>query len=53
MSNSNFTRGIKDKDKLSSASLSLRSWWLKQDFIIMFMFRISAVISRSVSVCMQ
>lgn len=53
MSNSDLTRGIKDKEKLSSVSLSLHSWWLKEDFIIMFMFRISAVISRSVSVCMQ
>lgn len=52
MSNSNLTRGIQDKENLSSVPVSHPSWWLKQDFIIMFMFRISAVISRSVSVCM-
>jgi len=53
MSNFNLTRGIQDKEDLSSVSVSHPSWWLKQDLIIMFMFRISAVVSRSVSVCIE
>lgn len=52
MSNCNLVCGIWDKGKLSNVSISHPSWWLRQDLIIMFMFRISAVISRSVSACM-